>query len=148
MGASHAEINRELTILKRMFSLAFQAGKLLLKPHIPLLREDNVRTGFFEADQFASVYERLPAAIRPAIEFAYITGWRIPSEVLTLQWRNVDFKAAEVRLDPGSTKNRDGRVFPFTDDLDRLLEEQYAEHLKLRKAGIVEPCMGVLPHGR
>ena len=111
-GASNAEINRELTILKRMFSLAFQAGKLLHKPHIPLLREDNVRTGFFEPDQFASVYEHLPAAIRPVIEFAYITGWRIPSEVLTLQWRNVDFKAGEVRLDPGSTKNRDGRVFP------------------------------------
>ena len=55
-GASNAEINRELTILKRMFSLAIQAGKLLHKPHIPLLREDNVRTGFFEPDQFASVY--------------------------------------------------------------------------------------------
>ena len=73
------------------------------------------------------------------IEFAYITGWRIPSEVLTLQWRNVDFKPGEVRLDPGSTKNRDGRVFLFTDDLRRLLEGQYAEHLKLRKAGKVEP---------
>ena len=138
-GASNAEINRELTILKRMFSLAFQAGKLLHKPHIPLLREDNVRTGFFEPDQFASVYEHLPTAIQPVIEFAYITGWRIPSEVLTLQWRNVDFKAGEVRLDPGSTKNRDGRVFLFTDDLRRLLEGQYAEHLKLRKAGKVEP---------
>ena len=103
MGASNAEINRELTILKRMFSLAFQAGKLLLKPHIPLLREDNVRTGFYEADQFASVYERLPAAIRPAIEFAYITGWRIASEVLPLQWRQVELGAGEVRLDAGTT---------------------------------------------
>ena len=139
-GASNAEINRELTILKRMFSLAFQAGKLLHKPHIPLLREDNVRTGFFEPDQFASVYEHLPTSYSVhAIEFAYITGWRIPSEVLTLQWRHVDFKAGEVRLDPGSTKNRDGRVFPFTDDLRRLLEDQHAEHVKLRKAGTVEP---------
>jgi hypothetical protein len=84
-GASNAEINRELTILKRMFSLAIQAGKLLHKPHIPLLRENNTRTGFFELDQFTSVCDRLPTAIRPVFEFAYITGWRIPSEVLPLQ---------------------------------------------------------------
>ena len=37
---SNAEINRELTALKRMFTLALQAGKLLHRPHIPLLQED------------------------------------------------------------------------------------------------------------
>jgi hypothetical protein len=36
-GASSAEINRELTILKRMFTLAMQAGKLLHRPHVPML---------------------------------------------------------------------------------------------------------------
>jgi hypothetical protein len=34
---SNAEINRELTILKRAFSLAIRAGKLMTKPYIPLL---------------------------------------------------------------------------------------------------------------
>jgi integrase len=92
-GVSNAEINRELTILKRMFSLALQAGKLLHKPHIPLLRENNTRTGFFEYEQFVSVSNHLPAALRPVIEFAYITGWRIVSEVLPLQWRHIDFAA-------------------------------------------------------
>src|SRR5687768_13913564 len=33
--ASKAEVNRELAILKRMFTLAVQAGKLLHRPHIP-----------------------------------------------------------------------------------------------------------------
>ena len=33
-GVSNAEINRELTALKRMFNLAIQAGKLIQKPHI------------------------------------------------------------------------------------------------------------------
>ena len=32
---SNGEINRELTILKRAFSLAIQAGKLMTKPYIP-----------------------------------------------------------------------------------------------------------------
>jgi hypothetical protein len=47
-GASNAEINRELILLKRMCTLAVQAGKLRLRPYIPLLKESNVRKGFFE----------------------------------------------------------------------------------------------------
>ncbi len=138
-AVSNGEINRELTILKRIFSLAIQAGKLLHKPYIPLLQENNTRTGFFELGQFGDVSAHLPAALRPVVEFAYITGWRIASEVLPLEWRNVDFRAGEVRLDPGSTKNREGRIFPLTDDLRALLEAQLAEHDKLKKSGHVEP---------
>lgn len=67
---SNAEISRELTTLKRMFTLAVQAGKLLHKPHIPLLQEDNVRKGFFEPDQLTSVLRHLPAELRPVIAFA------------------------------------------------------------------------------
>jgi hypothetical protein len=32
-----------------------QGGKLVAKPYIPLLQENNVRTGFFEPEQFQSV---------------------------------------------------------------------------------------------
>ena len=122
--ASHATINRELTILKRMFSLAIEAGKLLQRPYIPMLKEDNVRTGFFEVDAFNAVRRNLPEELRPVVTFAYITGWRVNSEVLPLEWRQVDLKAGEVRLDPGSTKNREGRVFPLTVELRALLEER------------------------
>lgn len=71
---SAVEINRELTALKRMFSLAMQAGKLRHKPHIPLLREDNVRTGFFEPEQYLAVQKHLPEPLRPVVTFAYVTG--------------------------------------------------------------------------
>jgi hypothetical protein len=49
---SPAEINRELTVPKRMFSLAIQAGKLVHTSHFPMLRENNVRAGFFEREQY------------------------------------------------------------------------------------------------
>ena len=62
--------------------------------------------------------------VRGIVAFAYATGWRIPSEILPLEWRQVDFAAGEVRLDPGTTKNDEGRVFPFTAELGRILEEQ------------------------
>ena len=125
-GVLKGEINRELTALKRSFNLAIQAGKLLQKPHIPFLKEDNVRVGFFERDQFLGVLARLSEPVQPAATFAYLTGWRIDSEVLSLEWRQVDFGAGEVRLDPGKTKNGEGRTFPMTRDLRELLEQQKA----------------------
>jgi integrase len=40
--------------------------------------------------------------------------WRIRAEILPLEWRQVDWTGRVVRLDPGTTKNREGRRFPFT----------------------------------
>jgi integrase len=136
---SAGEINRELTALTRMFNLARQASKLLVVPYIPMLKEHNVRTGFFEREQFETVRSHLPEYARPIVTFAYITGWRIPSEVLTLQWRHVDFDANEVRLDPGTTKNDDGRVFPLTSELRTLLETQRDRRDGLRDQGQICP---------
>ena len=132
-GASNGEINRELTALKRMFSLAVQGGKLLHKPYFPMLKENNVRTGFFERAQFEDVRARLPEPLRCFVTFAFITGWRIDSEVSTLQWRQVDVTErlspdqdvqGTVRLDAGTTKNDEGRVFPFTSELQDVILEQ------------------------
>src|SRR5262249_27026707 len=110
-GAANATINRELAALKRMFSLAVRGEKIHRAPHIGMLHENNVRTGFFEDHQYEAVLARLPAYAQSVVTFAYITGWRVRSEVLTLQWRQVDFKAGRVRLDPGTTKNLEGRIF-------------------------------------
>lgn len=138
-GASPATINRELAWLKHMFSLAVATGKLMTKLHVKLLRENNVRKGFFEREQYLAVLRHLPEDLRPVITFAYITGWRVNSEVLTREWRHVDFAAGEIRLDPGETKNGEGRTFPFTSELRALLEAQYARHQALVKKGRVEP---------
>src|SRR5262249_41204203 len=109
------------------FSLAMQAGKILHPPYVPMLREDNVRKGFFEADQLAAVRAHLAPELRDVLDFAAITGWRGGPEGLPPERRQVDFKAGEVRLDPGSTKNGEGRVFPMTADLRRLLEARQRE---------------------
>lgn len=140
-GAANATINRELSALKRMFSLAVQAGKLHAKPHIPMLQENNTRRGFFEREQFESVRAHLPEPIRNVVTFAYLTGWRLRSEILSLEWRQVDWPGRVVRLDPGTTKNREGRSFPFTMALEALLTEQLAAHERLKKAGRLVPLV-------
>ncbi len=140
-GAAKATINRELAALKRAFTLAMQAGKVLRRPYIPLLQEDNTRKGFFERAQFEAVRAHLPARLQGVATFAYYTGWRTRSEVLTLQWHQVDFTACTVRLEPGTTKNREGRVFVFKDltDLRDALERQDADRVRLAKADILSP---------
>jgi hypothetical protein len=138
-AAKAATINRELAWLKHMFTLATRAVKLMTRPHIALLQENNARQGFFEPEQYASVLRHLPDDLRPVVTFAYITGWRAKSEVLTREWRHVDFAAGEVRLEPGTTKNKEGRTFPFTRELRALLEAQHTERERLKKRGIVVP---------
>ena len=123
---SNAQINRETTVLGRMFTLARQDDKIINRPHIPKLKEPaQPRKGFFEYGDFVKVRDHLDPALRNIAEFEYVTGWRIDTEVLPLLWRQVDFAAGEVRIDdPRSTKNEQARVFPFTQDLRRTLEAQ------------------------
>ncbi len=139
-GAANANVNRELAALKRAFSLAIQAGKLAVRPHIPMLQEDNVRTGFFEEEQFNAVRARLPEPLRRLMTFAFLTGWRVRSEILPLKWKDVDIRHGVVTLPPGSTKNKKGRVFPFTKELRSLLEAQREYTRGVERAnGIVVP---------
>jgi integrase len=59
--------------------------------------------------------------------------------VLRLHRRHVDFEARVVRLDPHTTKNDEGRTFPFTDALERLLGARKAEHDRLKAEGVICP---------
>jgi integrase len=131
--AANATINRELAALKRMFKLGVRAGRVARRPHIDMLEERNTRTGFFEPHQFRAILTRLPEDLQVVFETAYVTGWRIKSEILTRRWQHVDFVANWLRLEPGETKNDDGRMFPLTADLRAVLERQRrrtAEHEK------------------
>jgi integrase len=129
-GASNGTANRELSALKRAFSLGIEAGKLTGKPKIPMLRENNVRTGFFEREQFEKVEATLAAPLRAPVHFAYITGWRMHSEVLPLQWRQVDFTAGTVRLDAGTTRRHPGTG---RNDHDRTQDPQRVRALQHRE---------------
>ena len=142
-GAANATVNRELAIVKRAFRLAVQARKLLHMPHIPMLREATARTGFFERDEFAAVRDALPEPLRAVVTFGYLTGWRVRSEVLPLRWSQVDRSAKTIRLQPGMTKNREGRTLPYDllPELLDVMERQWQEHRELSKVGVLCPYL-------
>ncbi len=140
-GVAPASIKNDLSILRRAFRLAERAKKTIC-PTFPTIQVHNTRSGFFERPEFEAVRAELPTYLRPVFTFAYMTGWRTMSEILTLQWRQVDLSAGMVRLEPGTTKNDEGRMLPYSilPELGALLHAQrdLTTHLE-RQHGIIIP---------
>jgi len=139
-GAENGTINRELTSLKRMFRLALRSKKVASVPSFEMLAEATPRSGFVERHQLEAILAatwtarsgpgrrtrtgHLPAPVSVVVLVAYLTGWRVASEILTRQWRHVDLDAGFMRLEPGETKNGKGRMFPLFPELRDALEQQ------------------------
>jgi len=127
-GAANATINRELSTLKRMFRLATQSTppKLSRIPYIPMLKEDNTRSGFVEDAEYARLTANATELwLRTFLELAYSYGWR-RGELLGLRVRQVNFANRTIRLDPGTTKNKEGREVAMTAKVAELLREATA----------------------
>ena len=120
-GASNGSINRELAGLKRMFSLAVQAGKLSSRPYIPALEENNARQGFLDHGSFLALREALPEYLKDPVTFLYLSGWRV-SEMKALECRDVDLAGKVVRLRPEISKNKDGRILPLSGEILEVIE--------------------------
>ncbi len=152
--AKNSSINRELVALKRMFSLAVQRGRISAAPYIPHLRERNVRKGFVEDADYRRLAEVISSTslwFQAFFELGYTYGWR-KSELLKLRVRQVDIAKRTIRLDPGTTKNEEGRTVVMTDRVLNLLRKcvagkQPEEHVLTRdrdRRGRRARCGGVI----
>ncbi|HKD65759.1 MAG TPA: site-specific integrase [Candidatus Binataceae bacterium] len=124
-SATPGTTNRELGALRCAFNIASEAGRIASKPRIKMLAEANPRQGFFEPHELQMLLDESPVYLRPLYRVAYITGWRVPSELLTRRWSNIDLEAGWMRLEPGETKNGKPREFPLVSELRTVLEDQY-----------------------
>jgi len=127
-GAENATINRELSALKRALNLGARQTppKVDRVPFIPMLKERNVRQGFLEHNEYVDLKEALPDYLKPIITFGYKSGWRL-SEVLGLTWERVDLKNGIVRMEPGETKNDEGRTFYLDSELKDIFRSLFRE---------------------
>ena len=122
----NATINRELSLLRSAFNLAKRSRLVRDIPWFPMLKEDNVRTGFLQPGE----YEKLAAAcmaeglwLRTLFELGCAYGWR-RSEMLGRLVRDVDFVGGpngEGTISLPTSKNGDPRIVTLTRKVRELL---------------------------
>jgi integrase len=112
LGVADSTINRTLAALKRMFHLATECTppKVQFVPYIPMLKENNVRTGFVETEARVRLEQacgRIGLWMLAVFEVGCTYGWRHGS-LLKMRVKQIDANANAIRLEPGTTKNKKG----------------------------------------
>lgn len=144
LDVEKSTINRELATVKQLLRFGAQSTPPLVRwdaiPRIKLADEsDRVRTVFVEDDTWGKIFEHLAPHLRPMFTVAYWLGWR-RGELIRLLRSQVDLKRGTVRLLPGRTKNKDGRlVYLPAEALQALRDWDRVTRALERKKGIVIP---------
>lgn len=123
-----ATVNRELTLLKHMFTKAIDWEKARTNPvkAVKLLREANTRVRFLTDDEEARLLGACSPNLRPLVIAALHTGFR-RGELLSLRWCDVDFENGLVTVEAGYTKNGERRSVPLSRTLRTILEHHRQE---------------------
>jgi excisionase family DNA binding protein len=124
---SKLTINRELALLKTMFTLAMEEGYVTENPvkKVKMFSErDTVRDRVLSEDEEARLLGTAPARLRPVILVALNAGLR-RGEILNLQWKNVDMEKRVLKIE--KTKSKKMRYIPVNSVLLNVLNAQKAE---------------------
>jgi integrase len=115
-GAENGTINRELAALKRMYRIAYDSTPRRVRDllRFPRLKENAPRKGFVNYE----VYTRLMGHVdelwlRGVLATAFTFGLR-SGELLGLRAAQIDLLQWTICLDPGKTKNGEGRIIKMT----------------------------------
>jgi integrase len=120
---TNASINRELSMVRRGFSLGMTATppKVLRSPNFPRLEEAAPRKGFLEDHQYDAIVRASGQFwFRAFTECARTYGWH-STELKQLRCEQVDLVNRTIRLNPGETKNADARTVIMTTAVNNLL---------------------------
>lgn len=140
---SVASVNRELSMLSRIFNLAIVNGDATVNPCIKVRRlpGEQPRTRYLlpeEERRLLAVLNGRRSHLRPIVVLALNTGMR-RGEILRLKWEDVDFHANEIKAT--QTKGHRDRFVPMNskvrEELLRLRQTSEGQFLfPARKNGV------------
>lgn len=118
-----ATVNRELTLLKHMFTKAIEWDKAATNPvqAVKLLRETNSRVRFLTEDEEARLLAQCCPSLKALVLAALHTGCR-RGELLALRWSDVDFGTGLVTVQASYAKNDERRSVPMSRTLRAVLD--------------------------
>ncbi|OQA92042.1 MAG: Tyrosine recombinase XerC [Elusimicrobia bacterium ADurb.Bin231] len=90
-GISPAKVNRELALLKHIYTKAIEWGKATDNPvkKVKMFRENNQRVRFLEKDEIKKLMDSSEDFLKPIIAVALNTGMR-QGEIISLKWPDID----------------------------------------------------------
>jgi len=115
-----ATVNRELALLKHMFTKAIEWGIVTHNPAkaVKFFKESPMMLRYLTNEEMDRLLTAAPGHLKPILIAALNTGMR-RGEILNLRWENVDFKAGVITL--VHTKNGDKRHIPISPTLREAL---------------------------
>jgi integrase len=118
-----------------MFKLMVEANRLSHDhvPTMPRLKEAEARKGFLEPAEFAKLRDALPAYLRDAVSFLYLSGWR-KGAMRSLMWsRDAELEhdaegnitGGSIHLAPENSKNKSPWTLPLTGELIEVIRSAW-----------------------
>ncbi len=116
-----ASVNRELGLLKNMFSKAVEWGKLNENPSrkVKRLKGEVKRVRFLMSGEIQTLLSNCPDHLKPIVTVGLHTGMR-KRELLGLKWEQVNFEQGIITLT--ETKNNERRDIPMDETVKNLLK--------------------------
>lgn len=109
--------------IDRVLSYRSTPRKVCQLPVFPRLRENPPRKGFLDEKQYKQLCDLCTEPwLRVMLALGYSFGFRM-AELLNMRLRQVDLLNRTLTLDPGTTKNSDGRIVKLTSEAFELLKQ-------------------------
>lgn len=135
-GRTRSKVNRDLSLLKKMFNVAIDWNRLETSPmtKVRLFPEkDNLKERILTDEEETSLLKACPPYLRSIVITALYTGMR-RGEILSLKWNQVDLEKDIITVK--RTKSGKDRLVPIGESLKGILrllrsENSSSEHVFL-----------------
>ncbi len=117
IGVTKSTVNREITIMKKMFNLAIDWKLTCSNPVLKVRlfsEKDTQKEKIITREEETKLLAEIPDYLKPILNVALNTGMR-RGEILNLMWEQVDLARRIIRV--RYTKSGKSRIIPINDDL-------------------------------